>query len=314
MNYELTIFKNQFDNKTHRTMEFSTWGKFQSLLEGLSLKEGQKGGNNSSPLITPARYFPDTTRSNKNVDYWGGWAAVDVDDFVSFSDVSSSDVMPSLQKICGRYEFVCYSTASSTPIQPKFRLVFPLTSVVTSDDIPHFWYALNKQLQGIGDKQTKDLSRMYYVPAEYPEAFNFIFSNSGQHICPENLMEAWPYEKPKGNNFLDKLPEALRNEVINYRKEQANNTDISWVSYHDCPFFPKSLAREYMVITSTGWYHKMYQIMVAIAGNAIKAEYPITPKQIADLCRELDRDNGMWYDNRPLEVEANSAIEYVYRN
>ena len=54
--------------------------------------------------------------------------------------------------------------------------------------------------------------------------------------------------------------------------------------------------------------------MVATAGNAIKRGYPITAKQVADLCRQLDKDNGMWYDNRPLEVEADRAVEYAYKN
>ena len=53
---------------------------------------------------------------------------------------------------------------------------------------------------------------------------------------------------------------------------------------------------------------------VATAGNAIKCGYPITAKQIADLCRQFDNENGMWYTNRPLEKEADRAVEYAYRN
>ena len=308
--YSLTIFKNTFDNKTHRTMAFETWGEFESLLNNLSRKEGQKGGNNSSPLISPACYFSGTTRSNKNVDHWGAWCALDVDDFGSVN----SD-LDSLNDICGEYEFVCYSTASSTPIFPKFRLVFPLTQKVTAKEIPHFWYGINKETKEIGDKQTKDLSRMYYVPAEYPGAFNFYFHNKGKFMDPAAIMEKWEYTAPSSSkSFLDRLPEAIREEVINYRKEQLTNKSIVWSSYRDCPFFPKKLAQEYIALTGTGWYHKMYQIMIAIAGNAIKSEYPITARQIAELCKEFDRDTGNWYENRPLELEADGALEYVYRN
>ena len=73
--------------------------------------------------------------------------------------------------------FVCYSTASSTQEQPKFRLIFPLTDEITSDNIPKFWHALNNELGDLADRQTKDLSRMYYVPGKYEGANNFIFSN-----------------------------------------------------------------------------------------------------------------------------------------
>ena len=88
----------------------------------------------------------------------------------------------------------------------------------------------------------------------------------------------------------------------------------NWSSYRDCPFWPRKLASEYQTITNTGWYHKMYQIMVAIAGNAIYKEYPITSIQIAQLCHEFDQENGNWYENRPLEVEADRALEYAYKN
>ena len=54
MNYELTIFKNQFDNKTHRHMVLDDWDKFVNVLKNMYKEKGEKGGNNSSPLISPA--------------------------------------------------------------------------------------------------------------------------------------------------------------------------------------------------------------------------------------------------------------------
>ena len=58
----------------------------------------------------------------------------------------------------------------------------------------------------------------------------------------------------------------------------------------------------------------MYAIMIAIAGRAYDKGYPITAQQIADLCKEFDTDTGNWYNNRPLTVEADRALEYVYRS
>lgn len=54
--------------------------------------------------------------------------------------------------------------------------------------------------------------------------------------------------------------------------------------------------------------------MVAVAGNAIKQQYPITASEIAKLCQELDMETGQWYKNRPLDKEADRALEYVYKN
>jgi len=45
----------------------------------------------------------------------------------------------------------------------------------------------------------------------------------------------------------------------------------------------------------------------------LKNNYDITAREIADLCKQLDNDTGNWYDNRPLELEADRAIEYIYK-
>tara|TARA_R110000868_G_scaffold94549_1_gene260805 strand:+ start:20764 stop:21699 length:936 start_codon:yes stop_codon:yes gene_type:complete len=310
MDYSLTVFKNTYDNKTETNITLNSWQKFSEMLFALSNKKGEKGGNNSSPLISPAVYNEGGTRSNKNVVSWAGWCAIDVDDF----SIHSGDLNQSLQRICGEYSFICYSTASSTPVQPKFRLVFPLSRHIDKDEISHFWYAVNKHLGDLGDKQTKDLSRMYYVPAVYPDAFNFIFENEGKVMDPDYIKAQYSYKPNTGKSFLDRLPPEMAQAVVNHRKNKMSNDEVVWSSYRDCPFFPKRLAAEYQTIVGAGWYGKMYQIMVATAANAIKKEYPITPTIVANLCREFDKDTGNWYDNRPLELEADRAVEYAYRN
>lgn len=309
----LCFFENIYDTEV-KQIELNGWDHLRTILEDLSNKPAVKGGPNSAPLISSARYYPNTTRSNKNVECWSQWCAVDVDDYVIPCEDDITPLYNALVNICGDYKFICYSTASSTREHPKFRLVFHLKREVPAEKIQHFWHALNKEIQGIGDEQTKDISRMFYVPGKYP-AFNFFFVKEGRPINPDDLMARWdPPIQKRGGSFLDRLPDELREEVINYRKKQATNVSVSWNSYHNCPFWPKRLADEYRAITGTGWYFKMYQIMVAIAANAIRENYPITAKEIAAMCRELDAETGKWYTDRPLELEADGAIEYVYRN
>lgn len=309
----LCFFANIYDTEV-KQIDLRDWQHLSDVLYELSERPAEKGGPNSAPLISSARYKPNTTRSNKNVECWSEWCAVDVDEMVVPCHSGLQPLQERLEEIIGQYEFICYSTASSTRDHPKFRLVFKLSREVPADQIPHFWHALNKEIDELGDAQTKDISRMFYVPGKY-NAFNFFFTNKGTEVDPDALMKKFdPPLQRRGGSFLDRLPEELREEVVNYRKKQATNTNVSWSSYHDCPFFPKKLAAEYKSISSTGWYFKMYQIMVATAANAIKEGYPITAKQIADMCRQLDAETGKWYDNRPLEREADGAIEYVYRN
>ena len=308
MEISTTVFKSIYDNKTHRRINFPTFSDFEKFL--YSLSKEQKKGKQDAQLISPATYKADTTRANKNVLDWGGWCAIDVDDHEFKGDLKDE-----LLNHYGKYRFVCYSTASSKPDLPKFRMVFPTRKRVGGDNIKHFWFALNTEFNSIGDKQTKDLSRMYYIPGTYASAFNFIFSNDGDYIDPDDLMNKHAYaEKKSSNSFLDRLPEELQKQIIEYKKTQLDNTTVHWTGYRDCPFFPRRLESEYKTISNTGWYHKMYQIMVALASNALKNKYPITAQEIAQLCRELDIETGNWYENRPLEVEADRALEYAYRN
>lgn len=276
--------------------------------------KGKKGGKKSSPLISPALYKENSTRSNKNVTQWASWCAVDVDDFQFDNYTGLESLKNELNRRISNWSFVCYSTASSTPSFPKFRIVFPLDKPLESDKIRHFWHALNTELDSIGDKQTKDLSRMYYVPAMYPGAFNFFFVQPGRPICVDSLLDKHHYVERNSSSFLDRLPPKLQEAVIERRKAAMENTGVFWSSYQDCPFWPRMLAVEYQQISETGWYHKMYQIMVALAGNAVRRGYPITSQQIAELCKHFDTDTGNWYENRPLNVEAERAIEYAYRN
>lgn len=319
MKYSLTVFNSPrwwdkqqryvYDNKTHRRIDIEGWDAFIKFFTKLS--ERPLDGKQDAELISPAVFKPNSTRKNEHVIEWAGWAAVDVDDY-EFEGNLEDDLV----KRFSHYNFICYSTASSTYTTPKFRLVFPLTESVINDDIKHFWYALNTELDELGDEQTKDLSRMYYVPAQYYNSNNFIFSYSnGNDVDPKELMFKHPMsQKATLNNFFDRLPEKLQQQIIEHRKNKLDNTSVHWTSYKDCPFFPRKLEAEYKLISKTGWYRKMYQIMVAIAGNAVKKNYPITSAEISQLCREFDMETGNWYQNRPMDREADGAIEYIYRN
>lgn len=302
-----TVFESAFDNRTHRKLYSESWEEMVKLLTTLSERPGYKPVRGEfkkgSSLISPAVYEDGTTRSNTNVIKWGRWAALDIDDY----DGSFEDAYEKYKN----YEHVCYSTASSSLEHPKFRILFPLTSDINKEKIKHFWYALNKEFGEDGDPQTKDMSRMYYVPAQYPDAYNFFIHNKGEWIDVEKLLVKHKWVD-RGVSFLDRLPDTVKKELLNRRKDQMTNTKVSWTTWDTCPFVNKKIVAEYKTISSTGWYHKMYQLMVSIAGNAVKRKYPITPGEIARICKEIDNETGGWYANRPLEKEAARAIEFVY--
>ena len=243
MSLSLTLFKTIFDNKTHKRMDFVDWESFVHTLYGLS--ELPLNSKKDAQLISPAIYKPDTTRKNDSVIEWAGWCAVDVDDYVVKGELEDD-----LYNMFGDWEYVCYSTASSTREKPKFRIVFRLGSPVEASEIRAFWYALNTELRSDGDKQCKDFSRMYYIPATYNNTFNFIFRNHGSSIDVDALTSKHPYSSVRiTDSFLDRLSPEMAKAAIEHRKSKLTNTDVYWNSYRDCPFFPKKLSNEYKNIS-----------------------------------------------------------------
>ena len=285
-------------------MDYNSFDEFEQILYKLS-ESTKYPTKKDAPLISPAVYIPDTTRANDNVLAWGGFGILDIDDY--------EGRMEDIEEKYSQYRYVCYSTASSTVENPKFRLVFPLTDQVGKDDIKHFWFALNKEIGDIADAQTKDLSRMYYVPAKYKDSFNFIFSHDGEVMNPMTLMAKHPYVKPNQTMF-DRFPPAIQEALLERKRNQLNNKNFTWTSYRDCPFVNQKQIDDYKGITGTGWYAKMYEIMLTTAGNAMSKGYPITSKEIEYLCRDLDNDTGNWYSKRDFEKEAERAIDFVFKN
>lgn len=317
----LTVFTSIFDNKTDTRVNFDSFEKFEKSLYHLSTLPGYKAKRGeftkkASPLISPATYKPDTTRANANVVEWAGWAALDVDNHKFDGDLESE-----LARLYPNTYFVCYSTASSTRDHPKFRLVFPLTRAVGSEEIRHFWFALNTEFGMVGDTQTKDLSRMYYVPAQYPNAYNFIFTHrADRYLDVDDLLKKHEYNvNTTSTNFIDRLPPEIQKEVIKHRQQSLEKykSEVNWTSYKDCPFVNKKLVSEYKQIAwsdGSGRYSMIYKLMTSIACNAVKRKYPITEYEIVDLIRALDRETSNIYAKRPLNVEASRAIEFAYRN
>lgn len=320
--YSATIFKPprwwdakqrySYDNETHRRLDFKSWDHFVGFLRKLSKRSLE--GKQNAELISPAIFKPNSKRRNENVLAWAGWAAIDVDDI----EIAGDRVYEYVTTKFGKYDFVVYSTASSTIDHPRFRVVFNLVDQLPRDQIKHFWWALNSELDNIADKQTKDLARMYYIPAEYVKANNFFYVNSGSAINIDYLLAKWPYDTTRDSkNFIDRLPDGWKEQVINYRQNKLTNTSYMWTDYNDCPFVNKKMLMQFKDIAytdGTGRYRMLYAMMISIAGNAIEKQYPITAHELVQLIKQIDRDTANRYQNRPLDIEANNALEYVYKH
>ena len=316
--FEMTVFESLYDVKTERRIRKNSWNEFVKFLQDLS---GLSYTKKTAPLISPAVYKDGTARSNKNVSAWAGWAALDIDAH-PFDNIGA--VKWWMNEFHSEKTYLCYSTASSSQVKPKFRLVFPLTEWIDdSRKIQRFWMALNKEFAEIADQQTKDQSRMYFIPAQYTESDNnFFWSVKKNAINPDALIRKHNMESLQinsGTSFLDMLPEKMREEIISYREQQLKSSGkrYNWTDYRDCPFVKEEPLRNYREIALTGQegrYRSLYNLMVSIAGAAIMREYAITAHEIKDLVLEIDSDVDSFYKNRKILPECERAIAFVYTN
>lgn len=294
-----------FDNKTDNTVVFDSYKEFSTWLKKLYQISTVKPIKDKpiefyhAPLISPAIYDNGQTRANSNVERWSKWAMLDIDVWKG----SVEDIQTSFSD----YEIIAYNTPSCKEDNVHFRLIVHLSREIDKKEFPHFWYALKKEI-GVGDEQTKDMARMFYVPGQYPGAYSFFFERAGKPLDPDEIINKYPLPKQSSSDIMDYLDDDLKKELYSRR---IKNKNIKWSSYKDCPFINKELIAEYMMLSGTGWYHKMYQIMVSIAKKAMLMNYPITSHEIETLCRELDGDTGNWYTKRPLGKEAERAIKFA---
>jgi hypothetical protein len=210
---------------------------------------------------------------------------------------------------------ICYSTASSTKEHPKFRLVIPLSRDVLANEIDHFWFCLSKHLNIGIDEQTKDKSRMFYVPALYKGAFNFIWTTKGPVLNVDDIKSKFDFVKIKqSDNMFDLLPKDIQDKILERKKSKLSRS-VQWYSYKDCPFVNKKLIDDFSSIAridGTGRYSKIYSIMCSIASNAIKHNYDLSAQELVTLIKEIDLDTSNKYQKRKLDVEAKNALSFAY--
>jgi hypothetical protein len=157
--YKLTIFKNHFarDGIQKQLSKF----QFLELLK-YDIRTAKNG-----PLFSPAEF--DGVRSKQNTK-WVHMLVFDID--------GGAPYMP-LYNTKFDFDWVTYTTFSHTAEVPKWRLVIPLAKPIPGEHWQYafaamldLWRTLYPEHEGAPDKQCKDKSRMYYLPACPPDKQN----------------------------------------------------------------------------------------------------------------------------------------------
>src|SRR5215510_6634342 len=123
---------------------------------------------------SPVTYRSGTTRGKDNVEMVHA-LVLDID----------HGELP-LDLLDGR-EYVAHTTFSHTSDDPRWRVVLPLEHSIPGQDWPAFWLRANAYFGGCVDPQTKDSSRIFYLPSCQPNALHEARQQHGDFLDPDSL-------------------------------------------------------------------------------------------------------------------------------
>ena len=283
------------------------WFEFCETMRGLSEVSGYKPSpkeyDKYQGLISAAIYQNEYDfRANDNVVGWD-LLILDIDD--------TNKNLDEINDIFSSFHRLFYSSASCTHAKLKLRVVIPLDSTAPADKLKEIWYAAQMWCGGLIDKQTKDISRLHYIPARYTnkgdDYRHFFKVNTGVYLNWKGLIEKYPMppasDRFKQNNPLKKLK----------RKIFVDNNPLPCfdIQSTDCKFVWDSMLKEYALLPDGSHHLGMYRFLVKVCYNAQKMNYPLTCEELTDMGVQLDEIDGGFYDEKKIQNSSYDAMDFV---
>jgi putative DNA primase/helicase len=131
----------------------SSWEQLKDLL---SFHE-ENPVKSAGALWSPVEYDQGTTRGNRNVRF--------VEALVVDMDGEAFDHA----RLDG-LEWFAYSTYSHSDSEPHYHLILPLAHKVPASLWRVVWAELHQRVGLVGDPQTKDVARIFYLPQHAPDS------------------------------------------------------------------------------------------------------------------------------------------------
>ena len=174
----------------------SSWDQLRELL---SYHE-ENAAKTDGALWSPVEYYRDATRGNRNVRFIES-LVVDMDG-ESFREARLDGL-----------EWFAYSTYSHRDDDPHYHLVLPLAERVPAGLWRAVWEGLHQRLNLVGDPQTKDPARLFYLPQHAPDqTFEF---HEGRGVLLDTDFSWDVVEQPKPVKSRQvRQPRARRHESV----------------------------------------------------------------------------------------------------
>jgi hypothetical protein len=275
-----SVFENTVS--TEPMMVESSWVEFVETMAEFAVQArpatGQEKGYNT-PMISPAVYGEESTRKNANVECLGGWTAIDLDKgVVTFDEVITIlDAVP--------VDHVVHTTTKSVPTSERMRAILPLSRDVLPHEATAFWAGCFEFFGRINDIQTKDISRIYAVPAQWDGSTpRFAARFDGNLLDVDEMITHAPVVEPPTPVSVSKTQlSKIRAALAGHGKL---NTDGQ--SIYDSRVVHSRFIETYLNLPKGDHHRGLYQFMAKIAERGFYLGLAVTPSQLADYARQLD--------------------------
>jgi hypothetical protein len=175
--YAISFFKAPALTSTTPTLRTLSWDQLTTQFTRHERRPDKNGRG-----FSPATYKPGTTRANINV--------LSVCAYVADLDhIDAADLQNVRHEMEARgLAHVLYSTYNSEPDDLRVRMIIPFSAPTPASNWQDIWHRINRALfNGLNDPQTKDLSRMSFVPTAPPDALVFASARDGLTLDPLSL-------------------------------------------------------------------------------------------------------------------------------
>lgn len=236
-----------------------------------------------TPTISPAVYRAGATRANAAVTAWGGWYALDVDDYPITVD-EAGELMAELGS-----DYAIYTTTKSTQANQRFRIVAPVDRHILANEIEIFWTGLATIFGDMIDPACKDRARVYYVPAtwlpssEVPCPYNrFLASVTGLGMNVDEIIAAVP------DKAAVPVYQALPTVTQVPGMRLATNVSVAFYNIWDAKIVPTNILDRYAAEAGAGHYTALYRFMSRVAVHCVRQSIAINVRQLVDLASQAN--------------------------
>ena len=194
----------------------------------------------------------------------------------------------------------CICTTASNQNDERFRVLIPLSAPVDGDTYTRVWYSVNRLLGEIGDKSKRGAESLFYLPATYECArSNRFYSTEGKILG--------------ANDWLDLVPIEAEIKPTSPSPPRDLKATGGWSRLFECEFVKGEWIDDYLGLGQGEHHVGLYRFMTRVAMSAVARGYRIDAGQLEELARELDREDGGWYDRHPRDIhaEAEKAIGFA---